>query len=202
MEARTLDPPAVAVRPATDPAPDAREARYGRLMAQGRGFANDDLFARMLASQELGSGALPPGLGLGWADFTALMARHFPGCSLPGGEGAPAQAERQAEREDLLALFTEHRAGKDDSERWMAEIVATACMGGDHLWKDLGLWSRADLSRLLTQKFPALAAKNTRDMKWKKFLYKQLCEREELFICKAPSCAVCVDRPVCFGPED
>ena len=23
-------------------------------------------------------------------------------------------------------------------------------------------------------------------MKWKKFLYKQLCEREQLFICKAP----------------
>ena len=27
------------------------------------------------------------------------------------------------------------------------------------------------------------------------------CEREALFICKAPSCEVCTDRPACFGPE-
>ncbi|MCK7499364.1 MAG: nitrogen fixation protein NifQ [Comamonadaceae bacterium] len=31
-------------------------------------------------------------------------------------------------------------------------------------------------------------------MKWKKFLYKQLCEREEILVCKAPSCAVCCDH--------
>jgi nitrogen fixation protein NifQ len=49
--------------------------------------------------------------------------------------------------------------------------------------------------------FPALAARNDRDMKWKKFLYKQLCEREEIFICRSPSCAVCSDQRLCFGPE-
>ena len=48
---------------------------------------------------------------------------------------------------------------------------------------------------------PALVARNHADMKWKKFLCKQLCEREELFICKAPSCAVCCDQAHCFGPE-
>lgn len=202
MEARTRTPVAVAVHPATDPAPDAREVLHAGLMAQAGGLANDDLFARMLASQALGMGALPPGLGLDRADFAALMARHFPRRALPGGDSAPAQAERQAEREDLLALFAEHRAGKDDSECWMAEIVAAACMGGDHLWQDLGLWSRGDLSRLLALNFPALAAKNTRDMKWKKFLYKQLCDREAVRVCVAPSCEACADYAKCFGPEE
>ena len=61
--------------------------------------------------------------------------------------------------------------------------------------------ARAELSALMRHWFPALVAKNHADMKWKKFLYKQLCEREEVFICKAPSCAVCSDQPVCFGPE-
>jgi nitrogen fixation protein NifQ len=49
--------------------------------------------------------------------------------------------------------------------------------------------------------FPALVARNHLDMKWKKFLYKQLCEREALYICKAPSCAQCSDRGLCFGAE-
>jgi len=84
----------------------------------------------------------------------------------------------------------------------MSVIVATGCMANDHLWQDLGLWSRRDLSELMARNFPTLAAKNDRDMKWKKFLYKQLCEREGVYLCRAPSCAVCCDYAKCFGPEE
>jgi nitrogen fixation protein NifQ len=182
---------------------DARTELHGLLLAQAGGFANDDLFARMLASHLLGMGALPHGLGLAQADFVALLARHFPRYRLPAGlDKEMAEASRQAEREDLLTLLEEHCAGRDESEHWVAEIVAAACMGRDHLWQDLGLWSRVDLSRLMTQNFPALAARNTRDMKWKKFLYKQLCDREEVQVCRSPSCEVCADYAGCFGPED
>ncbi len=186
------------------PSPVAdRTGLYGLLMARAGGLPNDDLIARMLFSQTLGLGALPPGLGLAPAAFLALMARHFPGFTLPAVLAVPAvEAARNDERDELLTLLQEHCAGADDSERWMAEIVTTACMGGDHLWQDLGLWSRVDLSRLMTQNFPALAAKNTRDMKWKKFLYKQLCEGEGVVVCRSPSCEVCVDYAKCFGPED
>ncbi|MCH2242435.1 MAG: nitrogen fixation protein NifQ, partial [Aquabacterium sp.] len=92
------------------------------------------------------------------------------------------------------------RRAQDDA-RWAAHAVATASLGDDHLWQDLGLPSRAVLGELMQRCFPTLAARNTRDMKWKKFLYKQLCEREGLFICKAPSCQACSDQPLCFGPE-
>jgi nitrogen fixation protein NifQ len=180
-----------------------RTGLYGLLMARACGLPNDDLFARMLFSQAVGMGALPPGLGLAPSEFAVLMARHFPGFALPVGLAVPAvEAARHDERDELLTLLREHCAGSDDSERWMAEIVTTACMGGDHLWQDLGLWSRVDLSRLMTQNFPALAARNTRDMKWKKFLYKQLCDREGVVVCRSPSCEVCVDYAKCFGPED
>jgi len=54
----------------------------------------------------------------------------------------------------------------------------------------------------MTRNFPVLAAKNDRDMKWKKFLYKQLCQREGIYICRAPSCEVCADYAKCFGPEE
>jgi len=186
------------------PSPVAdRTGLYGLLMALAGGRPNDDLFARMLFSQTVGLGALPPGLGLTPPGFAAMMTRHFPGFTLPAVLAVPAvEAERHAERDELLTLLQQHCAGADDSERWMAAIVTTACMGGDHLWQDLGLWSRVDLSRLMTQNFPALAAKNTRDMKWKKFLYKQLCEGEGVVVCRSPSCEVCVDYAKCFGPGD
>ncbi len=176
---------------------------YGLLMGRAAGLPNDDLFARMLVSQTAGQGALPPGLGLGPAVFPTLVKRHFPGFHLPAALADPGlDGERRAERDDLLALLLESRAGQDLSELWMAEIVTAACMANDHLWQDLGLWSRADLTRLMLENFPALAARNDRNMKWKKFLYKQLCQQEGIYVCRSPSCEVCVDYAVCFGPEE
>lgn len=176
---------------------------YGLFMGRAAGLPNDDLFARMLVSQTRAQGALPPGLGLGPMVFPTLVKRHFPGFTLPGKlVENPLDGERRAERDDLLTLLLEHRAGRDLSELWMAEIVTAACMANDHLWQDLGLWNRADLSRLMLENFPALAAKNVKDMKWKKFLYKQLCQREGVYVCRSPSCEVCADYAKCFGPEE
>ncbi len=39
-------------------------------------------------------------------------------------------------------------------------------------------------------------------MKWKKFIYKQLCITEGIYTCRAPSCEVCADYADCFGPEE
>lgn len=175
---------------------------YGRLMAHAAGLANDDLFAKMLVSQATGVGALPPGLGLDPAAFSELLSRHFPDSGplgLTGGDGL--DAARAPERDDLVGLMLEGRAGVDASETWMAAIVAAACMAGDHLWQDLGLWSRQDLSRLMTANFPHLAAKNDRDMKWKKFLYRQICDREGIPVCPAPSCQACADYAKCFNTD-
>ena len=83
-----------------------------------------------------------------------------------------------------------------------ANIVATACAGRDHLWQDLGLASREELSRLMWVNFPGLARANTGDMKWKKFLYRRLCANEGIYVCPAPSCGVCKDYAKCFGPEN
>jgi nitrogen fixation protein NifQ len=176
---------------------------YGYLMAHACGASNDDALASMLATRLSGGGALPARLGLSPGQFDAMLDHHFPGAYLDDpavGEGQDAQ--RAGEAEDLRRLLLGGRAGEDISEEWMAVIVIAGCMGGDHLWQDLGLWSRADLSELMRSNFPSLAARNDRDMKWKKFLYKQLCETEGIYTCRAPSCEVCVDYHVCFGPED
>lgn len=105
------------------------------------------------------------------------------------------------EVQSLLLAHADPAAGTAAEAAAVAETVAVACLGDQHLWQDLQLASRAELSAMMQHWFPALVARNHLDMKWKKFLYKQLCEREALYICKAPSCAQCSDRGLCFGPE-
>lgn len=184
--------------------PEKLAGLFGRLMTHAAGLPNDETFAKMLASLAIGEGVLPTGLGLSPEAFARLLLRHFPhsGPLLELDDGHWPGDLRLEERQELIDVMLEHRASLDPSEEWMAHIVAAACMGADHLWQDLGLWNRTDLTRLMTENFPALAAKNVHNMKWKKFLYKQLCEREQVYICRAPSCQVCADYANCFGPEE
>lgn len=124
---------------------------------------------------------------------------------VPTPELRARRARRDDEVDEVLALLLEHaddRAGTAEECRAVAHTVAWACLGDDHLWQDLQLPDRAALSALMTRWFPRLAAKNTHDMKWKRFLYKQLCDRAEVQACRAPSCGVCSDYGHCFGSEE
>ena len=85
---------------------------------------------------------------------------------------------------------------------WLVSMLARRCMSPNHLWQDLGLSSRGDLNRLMRERFPALAARNTQNMKWKKFFYRCLCEMEGFSLCAAPSCAECSDYTACFGDRE
>ena len=60
---------------------------------------------------------------------------------------------------------------------------------------------RPELTCMMQDRFPRLRALNSANMRWKKFFYKQLCDRAEVFACRAPSCDQCSETSVCFGPE-
>ncbi|TCS61736.1 nitrogen fixation protein NifQ [Varunaivibrio sulfuroxidans] len=167
------------------------------------GRENVELIVSMLLSARAKEGVLSGWMGLPAGDFAALTRYYFRRLPVQGGirRGAPYPDGRMPEWDDLYRLLVNNRGPKDRSGRWLARIVCNACMGQNHLWQDLGLWSRGELTRLMYGAFPALARRNVHDMKWKKFLYKQLCQMEGVYICRAPSCDVCVDYPVCFGPE-
>ena len=181
-----------------------REAIYASLLylpcsSRVGGDPNRALLANLLAGQAAGCGCLPADLGLGKAVFSHLLATYFPGNAFVG---TARPLETIPEWEDLQKLLLEHRARRSPSELLIASIVASACCGRDHLWQDLGLRKRDELSALMLANFPALAAQNTGDMKWKKFLYRQFCSREGIYVCPAPSCGVCKDYAKCFGPEN
>ena len=177
---------------------------YARLMTHARGDSNDDPIARIYASWSRGRSVLPTGLGLSEAAYSELMAFHFPGYEAlsPVRSTSLTQAGRAAEVADLVDLMETHRSHASPSESYVASMIASACLGSDHLWSDLGLWSRKDLSGLLKRNFRALADKNEHNMKWKRFLYKQLCETDSVYACRVPSCEYCAEYPRCFNLDE
>jgi nitrogen fixation protein NifQ len=186
-----------------NPSHDCRDWLMVELMgrpASARAAADPlrPILASLLAGRSLNQGVLPATLGLTEAAFYMLWNRYFPGAhlNLQNGPG-----EHISELEDLLQLLLDYRAGLHQSEVWLAHIVATSCCGRNHLWQDLGLANRGELSTLMTVAFPALAALNVGDMKWKKFIYRHYCSREGIYVCPAPSCGECADHAKCFAAE-
>jgi nitrogen fixation protein NifQ len=157
------------------------------------------VFASLAVGRALGEGVLPHALGLGEALFREFWQRYFPGPQLILLEG---NHEDIPELDDIEQLLLDYRAGLRESEAWLARIVAWGCAGRDHLWQDLGLANRKELSLLMDTAFPTLAALNTGDMKWKKFIYRHYCQRDGIYVCPAPSCGVCIDYAKCFAAEE
>jgi nitrogen fixation protein NifQ len=146
---------------------------------------------------------LPLIRGLSESCFQTLLKEHFSDLAYNNGNGDPQAAHfnEYDEFDELVELLLDHCADSSEQERWLAYAIATASMGENHLWQDMGLPSRKVLSELMSAHFPTLAARNIGDMKWKKFFYRQLCERAGIPICKSPHCADCCDFRICFGPE-
>lgn len=181
---------------------------YGRLMTGAGGGDPFDrhLFACSIAvAFESREEPLTRGLGLSAESLAALVGRYFPlapgllaGLTSDGHQDDPLAPEEP----DLRALLLEYRTRGLLEEEWLAHIIARRSLGANHLWQDLGLTGRADLSGMMRRHFVGLAELNSRDMKWKKFFYRELCQREGVVICKSPNCEVCTDASICFGAEE
>lgn len=143
--------------------------------------------------------------GVAPTEFSELLDTLFPGVR----ERWPALAadsagadELDAEFADLLQLLLEAATPTpaEPQTRWLACAIASAALFDNHLWEDLRLPDRKALSELLATRFGALARRNTGNMRWKAFFYKQICERAGM-VCRAPSCGSCDDHALCFGAE-
>jgi nitrogen fixation protein NifQ len=113
-------------------------------------------------------------------------------------EEKPAWVETKAE---LQALFAEHESPHPMTKIW-GKIIISACQSSHHLWEDLGVKNRTILSQLLAHYFPSLYAKNHSNMRWKKFFFRMLCEKEGVYLCKSPNCASCAEYAICFVQEE
>ncbi|VFU09225.1 nitrogen fixation protein NifQ [Methylocella tundrae] len=141
-------------------------------------------------------------IGLNRAEIEALTRNWLPAASAHIDLRAePETAPFDDEEEQLQGLLTSHQADAAPESVWLTAIVTRRSMLDNHLWQDLGLFDRGDLNRLMSERYPVIAVRNASNMKWKKFLYRSLCEMEGFTLCTAPSCQECSDFDNCFGDE-
>jgi len=141
-------------------------------------------------------------LGLDPEEMVALVAEFFPAAQPVFAQLATGGPVERDETEILLVdLLTRTATDRSELQLRLARMIARRCLRPNHLWQDLGLRNRRELSWLMERHFESLAAKNAQDMKWKKFLYRTICRDADHSICPVPVCDDCDDFDQCFGEE-
>jgi nitrogen fixation protein NifQ len=158
------------------------------------------VFASILAVAAQ-SGSTAEGSGLAAAELEALISKWF-----PDSRAVLVKSSQQAFAPDdetvmLQELLLAHRSHDGEDSRWLAAMIARRAMEANHLWEDLGLRNRTELSRLLSRHFAPIASRNTKNMRWKRFFYRVLCESDGFVMCSTPVCTDCRDFDLCFGEE-
>ncbi|GAL13625.1 nitrogenase FeMo-cofactor synthesis molybdenum delivery protein NifQ [Vibrio astriarenae] len=105
---------------------------------------------------------------------------------------------RYEEEHDMKSLLDAHINHELEYGEAMSSLIAKASLMPSHLWQILGLESRSRLGDLIQLYFPTLHEQNTLNMRWKRFFYKQLCEQEGDYVCRAPNCLHCSSFKECF----
>lgn len=169
--------------------------------------SNDVSFDRHVLACILAAGVMEGGLlfekvGLSSDELAALLKQNFPSVRIKGDDlllgSKPDDNDEVTMVRDLLLA---RRSTEGDTGRWLAAMIARRVMEPNHLWADLGLRNRSELSRLLNRHFGPLARRNVKNMRWKRFFYRTLCEDEGLILCTTPVCTECEDFNHCFGDE-
>jgi nitrogen fixation protein NifQ len=160
------------------------------------------LFACLLAVVALGTGD-EAALGLDRDELADLLELYFPSVGMaalkifPQGHGT----------DDLTRLSLGYRPRDADGRApapslWLARALAARATRPGHLWRAMGLFARPELTAAIRRHLPALAEANRNGMRWKRFLYKQLCEQRGGTLCKTPDCGLCSDYALCFGGDE
>jgi len=165
------------------------------------------MFAGLLAAvrrQGLPSAAL----GLSEKELAQLLDGYFPGfersaLDVAPGAAFPAASTHQDMLTYLLAQVPEGRSGaRRRTSVWLAKMLAARCAQPGHLWVAMGFSVRSDLTAAIRRHLSALAAANSKGMRWKRFLFKKVCEMNGAQLCKSPNCGDCSDYALCFSDED
>jgi nitrogen fixation protein NifQ len=164
------------------------------------------LFACLLAVAAAEPGDTATALGLSKDELADLLHLYFPAVAELGTlpQGSVPNSTPPPFNPDILNLLLGYLPLDADGwtpapSLWLARIIATRAAQPGHLWIAMGLFARPELSAAIRRHLPALAAANDKGMRWKRFLFKQLCEQEGGSMCKTPDCGACSDYALCFG---
>ena len=170
--------------------------------------ADRRLFACLLCVAAREAHDTAAALGLTPEDVAAILESFFPGAdpALLARHAAPAAGPSPEHNETVLGILLSHVPQDKDgcdlpASAWLARIIAARAARPGHLWRAMGLFDRPELSRAIRRHLPSLAAANNKGMRWKRYLFKQVCEVGGGIMCKAPDCGVCSDYSLCFESD-
>jgi nitrogen fixation protein NifQ len=156
-----------------------------------------------VAAMETSPGrSLADALGLSGNALRCVSEQYFPGALAllePFGLGGEPTVDE--DEQCLRKLLGRSRTSAGPLGSLLSILIARRSTRPNHLWQDLGLRNRGELSALMLRHFAPLAIRNDQDMKWKKFFYRMICRDEGFTLCAAPSCSECCDFENCFGDE-
>lgn len=179
-------------------------ALIGSPLCADADLINLHLFACLLAVSSEEPWAAEASLGLDAETLDALLQRFFPEANwTPKRRAADVglPPEINVEVRELLRSYVK---GSPDPQlaAWLADILAARAAHPGHLWVAMGLFERPELSAAIDRILPSLKEANDKGMRWKRYLFKQVCEQNGGQMCKTPNCADCSDYPLCYAPED
>jgi nitrogen fixation protein NifQ len=160
------------------------------------------VFASILAIAATEGGLFADQAGLSQMELKALLSRCFSDgkvCAWDCADAGVAPAHEEIEM--VRDLLLDNRSSPGEFGRWLAAMVARRAMEPNHLWEDLGLRERSELTRLMERHFHPLAIRNDKNMRWKRFFYRMMCENDGFVMCSTPVCSNCSDYNHCFGEE-
>lgn len=167
------------------------------------------LFACLLAVADSEPCPLNLALGLAEKRLDALIHAVFPrldGQKLFADPGSKRSVPPAINPEVLTLLLSHVPATGSEWQQQaaavLARIIAARAAHPGHLWTAMGLFERPQLSAAIGRHLPSLAAANNRNMRWKRYLFKQVCDRNGGVMCKVPNCGVCSDYSYCFAEDD
>ncbi|MBM3578303.1 MAG: nitrogen fixation protein NifQ [Alphaproteobacteria bacterium] len=159
------------------------------------------ILASILSLASIEGGNLAAQTGLTEADLGDLLSHYFAARRIePSGDGVENHVDAD-EIEIVRDLLLANRSSEGDCGRWLAGMIARRAMEPNHLWEDLGLRERSELTRLIARHFAPLARRNDKNMRWKRFIYRMMCENDGFVMCSTPVCTNCADYELCYGVE-
>jgi len=167
------------------------------------GDANFDrhVLASILALASSEGGSLAAQVGLTDTELGDLFSHWFSARGIESCVDHAASAVDADEIEMVREILLENRSGEGEFGRWLAAMIARRAMEPNHLWEDLGLRDRSELTRLIARHYAPLARRNDKNMRWKRFIYRMMCENDGFVMCSTPVCSNCADYALCYGAE-
>lgn len=112
-----------------------------------------------------------------------------------------SRPQQHAALVELLLAGRSTQAHPQHAE-WLAYGIAAAATGSRHLWEDLGMRGREEVSALLQRYFEPLFRRNIANLKWKRFLFAELAATAGHDGRHGPDCSRCARQQNCFPAGD